>query len=272
MARKRNRSSLPKSRRRNVPPRCSSLRESRTRSHSGVPSLRNRSLQRRKQHLYKVRFTVNIALAAAFALLAVAFKFSRLEQHQAKIQTLTQAMLRLRTAAKLDSMRRFHTQKVLRLIEEHNPGMAAQQKFAIADAVHEMTNKYPNLNVELICATITHESARTWRPRIKSHAGALGLMQIMPATAALMAREEAMSWTSSEEILYDPVSNIRLGCRYLSKLISQYGLEGGLAAYNGGEKRAVLWLTNGKVDNWLHEETRTYVPTVLKLYSEYRRP
>ena len=43
-----------------------------------------------------------------------------------------------------------------------------------------------------------------------------------------------------------PIYNLRLGCRFLSTLIEIYGIEGGLAAYNGGEKLAALWLANNK--------------------------
>lgn len=133
-----------------------------------------------------------------------------------------------------------------------------------------MSVKYTNLDVDLICATITHESALTWNPEIKSHAGAIGLMQIMPATGMYLARFEEITWTSAEEILEDPIYNIRMGSRYLSTLISYYDLEGGLAAYNGGEKTASRWLANNKADGILYAETRDYIPAVKKLYKKFQ--
>jgi len=98
----------------------------------------------------------------------------------------------------------------------------------------------------------------------------MGLMQMMPTTAIWIAHYEGISWTSPEEILFNPIYNIRIGCRYLSALIEKYGVDGGLAAYNGGEKRAALWLTSNKADGMLSAETSNYIPRVLSLYSEFK--
>ena len=169
----------------------------------------------------------------------------------------------------VDSVRQYYIQKVIALIDRYNKSMPADMKYNIANEIYEMSVKYSNLDVDLICATITHESAFTWNPKIVSRAGAMGLMQIMPATGMFLAEAEGIPWTSAEDVLFDPVYNIRLGSRYLSTLISMYNIEGGLAAYNGGERRAALWLQKGKDDRVLWEETRGYVPAILKLYQEY---
>jgi soluble lytic murein transglycosylase len=95
-----------------------------------------------------------------------------------------------------------------------------------------MSKKYPNLDIDFISATITHESAKTWNPNVISKVGARGLMQVMPATGAFLAAEEGINWTSTRDVLHDPIYNIRLGCRYLSQLVSAYEHKGGLAAYN----------------------------------------
>ena len=155
-------------------------------------------------------------------------------------------------------------------MNRYNKKMPAAMKQAIADEILEMTLKYPNLDVDLICATITHESARSWNPKVVSKAGAMGLMQIMPRTGKWLAKSEGVEWTSTEAVLFDPIHNIRLGTRYLSKLINTYDLEGGLAAYNGGWKRAKKWLANDKADGILWAETRSYIPHVLKLYDKYK--
>jgi len=133
-----------------------------------------------------------------------------------------------------------------------------------------MTRKYSNLDVDFICATITHESAKSWEPQIVSKAGALGLMQIMPTTGAFLAVQEGIEWTTSEQVLQDPILNIRLGCRYLSQLVTMYQQDGGLAAYNGGPKRAEIWLASNRDQNTLVAETRNYVPAILKLYDQFR--
>jgi soluble lytic murein transglycosylase len=148
--------------------------------------------------------------------------------------------------------------------------MPRVKKYEIAEEIYAMTKKYPVLNVDLLCATITHESAGTWDPEIISPAGAMGLMQIMPATGMFIAAYEGISWTSAQEILFDPIYNIRLGARYLSSLIELYDVDGGLAAYNGGEQRASLWIESGKMGGVLAKETQHYLPAIQRLYEEYK--
>ena len=145
-----------------------------------------------------------------------------------------------------------------------------KKKYEIANEIYTLSLKYTNLDVELICATITHESAASWNPEVKSHAGAIGLMQIMPATGMYLAEYEGITWTNEEEVLTDPIYNIRMGTRYLSTLISYYGVDGGLAAYNGGEKLAALWIKNNKADGILWAETQNYIPAIIKLWDKYR--
>jgi hypothetical protein len=52
-------------------------------------------------------------------------------------------------------------------------------------------------------------------------------------------------------------------------MIDLYGLEGGLAAYNGGERRAARWVMSGSKRENLLPETREYIPAVLKIYKEF---
>jgi soluble lytic murein transglycosylase len=156
------------------------------------------------------------------------------------------------------------------IIDQYNPTMSSGLKYEIAKEIHNVSIKYENLNIDLICATITHESAGTWSPDITSKAGAMGLMQVMPTTGMFVAVYEDITWTSAEDILFNPIYNIRIGSRYLSSLISLYDVDGGLAAYNGGERRAALWLGSGKANGILAEETEKYVPAIMRLYDEYQ--
>jgi len=187
-----------------------------------------------------------------------------------KVLELGKSVQAIEALAQFNNSYQNNEQKIVTIMNRFNKKMPAAMKQAIAGEILEMTFKYPNLDVDLICATITHESARSWNPKVVSKAGAMGLMQIMPRTGMWLARFEGVEWTSTEEVLFDPIHNIRLGTRYLSKLISTYDLEGGLAAYNGGWKRAKKWLANGKADGILWAETRSYIPHVLKLYDKYR--
>jgi soluble lytic murein transglycosylase len=96
-------------------------------------------------------------------------------------------------------------------------------------------------------------------------------MQIMPATGRMLAEAEGLPWDSPEASLYDPILNIRLGCRYLSGLVQAYSVDGGLAAYNGGEWRAERWLKANRDYEVLALETRGYVPAILKIYDRLRQ-
>lgn len=187
-----------------------------------------------------------------------------------RMEKFGQELIHLRSAMNIDSIRQYHILKVMKIIEKHNKEMTSLEAYEIASEIYDLSQKYTNLNVDLLCAVITHESAGTWNPRVVSKARAMGLMQIMPVVGCFIAQYEGITWTTPEEVLFNPIYNLRIGCRLLSALVDQYGLEGGLAAYNGGEKQASLWLANGKDPKYLWSETREYIPAVRKLYQTYQ--
>ncbi|MCR4439577.1 MAG: transglycosylase SLT domain-containing protein [bacterium] len=186
-----------------------------------------------------------------------------------RVRELEQSLQQLRASLNADSIRQYHIQKVMAIIQMYNPEMPSSQRYEIANEIYNMTLKYTNLDVDLLCATITHETAGTWDPDIVSPAGAMGLMQIMPATGMFLASYEGLNWSSPEEVLFNPVYNVRLGARFLASQIDYYDVDGGLAAYNGGEKWAALWVKSGRDDRMLPRETREYLPAVLALYEEF---
>ena len=130
--------------------------------------------------------------------------------------------------------------------------------------VHE-TSSYDNtiaaqarkysLPQELIRAVIVAES--NFDPSAVSSAGARGLMQLMPGTAAAMYVGD----------IHDPEENIRGGTRYLRVLANQFGgdLVKTVAAYNAGPEAV---RRAGGVPNF--EETQGYVKRVLSLYKIYK--
>lgn len=207
---------------------------------------------------------------ALIAVVLVGIKYAINKKNELKIAELEKSIHNMQSALNVDSVRQYSIQKVISIIDQYNTKMPQHLKYEIAEEIFSMTQKYPNLNIDLLCATITHESAGTWNPEIKSPAGALGLMQIMPATGMFVASYEDINWTSAEEVLFDPTFNIRIGSRYLSSLINLYDIDGGLAAYNGGEHRAALWLGNGKRHGILAKETQAYIPAIQKLYEEFQ--
>ena len=196
--------------------------------------------------------------------------YVRESELSARVAELEKTVLDLRATLNVDSERYAVVQKVIRIIDKHNPEMTSELKYRIADEIYRLSLRFDNLTPDLLCAVITHETGGTWDPKVVSPAGALGLMQIMPATGMYVAEAEGITWTSAEDVLFDPILNLRIGARYLSDLIRLYGLEGALAAYNGGERKAVQWLASGKKDDVLYGETQQYVPAIVKLYEEYR--
>lgn len=106
---------------------------------------------------------------------------------------------------------------------------------------------------------------------VRSSAGAVGLMQLMPATGKMVAREIRLPY-SGVTTLTDPDKNIRLGTTYLGQMSERYGGNRILAtaAYNAGPHRVDNWLPQaGRVDPriWIENipfnETRGYVKRVL---------
>jgi soluble lytic murein transglycosylase-like protein len=194
----------------------------------------------------------------------------RKEHGEKRIREISASFPNLRSTVAADGLRKVIFNRIFVVINTYNPKLAPELKQVIANEIVDMSLRYDNLDTDLICATITHESALTWRPDIKSPAGAIGLMQLMPHTAWALSRKEDIRWTNAAEILNNPIYNIRLGCSYLSALVQSYHLDGGLAAYNGGSSRAEKWLASGRDDEVLFEETREYVPAVLRLYDAFK--
>lgn len=113
--------------------------------------------------------------------------------------------------------------------------------------------------------------------RARSSAGALGLMQLMPATARRIAREVGVSH-STARLTSDPAHNVTLGSHHLDELIAEYNGSYILTfiAYNAGPRRVPQWIErfgdprSGQVDviDWIElipfSETRSYVQRVLE--------
>ena len=128
----------------------------------------------------------------------------------------------------------------------------------------------------LVAAGIKHESK--FEPRARSDGGALGLMQLMPATAEWIARQLGEPFT--EEYLYDPALNIRYGVWYLAELEREFGGTDilALAAYNAGRGNVRDWMERfhwtqqfDEIEAIPYPETRFYVRRVLEDREQYKR-
>ncbi len=99
------------------------------------------------------------------------------------------------------------------------------------------------LPIELVLALIQVESSGY--NFAVSPVGAMGLMQLMPATAEGVAERIGLRW-AGPETLFDPVTNVRLGVVYLRELLDRYGsVTIALAAYNWGPTRIAERLRQG---------------------------
>ena len=94
----------------------------------------------------------------------------------------------------------------------------------------------------LIFAVIRTESG--FDDKAVSGVGAMGLMQLMPQTAAFISEKAGYSDFETKD-LYEPSVNILLGCAYLRYLADKFGdTELTLYAYNAGEGNVAAWLIN----------------------------
>ena len=134
---------------------------------------------------------------------------------------------------------------------------------------------HANVDPMLVAGLARQESA--WEANAISHANAYGLMQVLPKTARLLARQMRMGYSRAR--LLDPEYNLRLGTVYLADLIKTWGsAEAALAAYNAGEDRVASWKAGQNfaeaaefVDTIPFTETREYVQIVLRNAAIYRR-
>lgn len=143
-----------------------------------------------------------------------------------------------------------------------------------AAAVEALEARY-ELPSGLVHAVMRRESA--FRSDVRSHAGAVGLMQLMPTTAERAARELGLA--HHPERLTEPGYNLELGAYYLQRLARHFdaNVPVVLASYNAGPHAAVRWLEGGKglgLDGWVaripYQETRHYVLRVMASFARYR--
>ena len=151
--------------------------------------------------------------------------------------------------------------EIIRNRVDGHPNVA---KFAPLIEKHANAN---GLDVALVKAVVAVESA--FDPRAVSPKGAIGLMQVIPATGARYGLT-ADAKRSVEQKLLDPATNVRVGTRYLADLLKRFDndLTLALAGYNAGEG-AVL-----RYDRTVppYRETRAYVDLVHRFREWYAPP
>jgi len=116
----------------------------------------------------------------------------------------------------------------------------------------------------------------TFQADAVSHANAIGLMQVLPKTGKLLARQLRVRYTKNK--LFEPDFNIEVGMAYIANLVRETGaLEYAAAAYNAGEDRIAAWKAERDyeeipelVESIPFTETREYVQVVLRNTEVYR--
>ncbi len=139
------------------------------------------------------------------------------------------------------------------------------------------------MSPEMVLSIARRESE--FDPIVQSHAGARGLMQLMPATAKDVARDLGVSGLhTTDRLLADPDYNARLGSEYLSQMAGRF--DGNVvmvsAAYNAGPSRPSRWMQEYgdpregdiSIEDWVEmipfRETQNYVMRVTESLPVYR--
>ena len=111
------------------------------------------------------------------------------------------------------------------------------------DEVYKYSAKH-RLEPEFIFAVIKTESG--FKANAESDAGAIGLMQVMPETAAYIAGINGIEGFNTRD-LYNAEMNIMIGCAYIRYLLDKFiDVKTAAAAYNAGEGNVAAWLMRGE--------------------------
>jgi soluble lytic murein transglycosylase len=141
----------------------------------------------------------------------------------------------------------------------------------------EKAARESNLDPYLVAGLIRQESE--FNPAVVSRAHAFGLMQLVPGTGSMLARQQGVV-PFKTAMLFDPLVSLKLGTSYLRAQLDRWNgsLEQTLAAYNAGPGRVQQWTAGAHfrepaefVESIPFTETRDYVQSVLRNAAVYRQ-
>lgn len=136
-----------------------------------------------------------------------------------------------------------------------------------------------NVKVDPFLAAAVIREESQYDARAVSRVGAIGLMQVMPATASTVAKKFGLADVSRED-LFDEGTNVRIGVHYLDQLLEQFqgNVSYAVASYNAGPQAVSSWVAKHGTrdpDEFVelipYQETRLYVKRVVRSYREYQR-
>lgn len=153
-------------------------------------------------------------------------------------------------------------------VNSTNPAWYVRLRYPLRyDAIVRGHARNYRLDPALLAAVIYQESK--FRAHARSSSGAIGLMQLLPATAEGIAIHTGGTKFRVSD-LDNPEINVRYGSWYLRHLLDKYGDERtALAAYNAGQENVDRWRAEGKGIEF--GETRHYVKRVEHLKTLYRK-
>ena len=178
------------------------------------------------------------------------------------------------TAAVLASQQNWHDQAIFGFSKSGYLDDLSRRFPMPFDSQVQSNAKKNNIDVAWTYAIVRRESS--FMPDAASHAGALGLMQVMPGTARYLAKKKV-----KRNSLFNPNRNVELGTQYMRYLMDKMDNNPILAtaSYNAGWRRVKQWLPekgNVPLDLWIetipYKETRNYVMAVLayqQIYSQH---
>lgn len=149
-------------------------------------------------------------------------------------------------------------QAIRTLIDEHRGDTDAPWRVHVSDAIYDEAMAV-GIDPLLVAAIVARESS--FRNRVVSHAGAVGLMQLRPFVARDLAQQNDLEW-QGRETLHTAELNVRLGAAYYRELIQRFDGDAllALAAYHRGPTRLRRQLDRGTFSG------SRYARRVLELY------
>jgi soluble lytic murein transglycosylase len=135
------------------------------------------------------------------------------------------------------------TERVLGVLRAYKTGLDDRSQERLAKIIADNSRSYA-LDLNLVLAIIKTES--NFNAQAVSRKGAIGLMQINPATGQKLARDLGVEW-KGEETLRNPFVNARMGIHYFNALLDRYrhDIESAVAAYNFGPSGRVRRMRSG---------------------------
>jgi soluble lytic murein transglycosylase len=210
------------------------------------------------------------AMVRALELYAIGDESNALPEWQHALTGLDEQQIL--AAGKLAEAHGWHRNGIQALIQvSYWDDLQLRFPLAYQDLIVNAAERNTALSPHFVFAVARQESA--FMHDVRSSAGALGLMQLMPATARETASTAGVSISSNQDIL-KPEVNIALGSQYLARMMQDFGGNRILAAaaYNAGPARVRQWLRQDSnqplpFDIWIEtipfNETRGYVQNVL---------